>query len=265
MEQKVILIDGQQHATVLAALRFYQQAGMGEPSNRSDAIHDIATNMDEVISLDEAGIDDLVELLQYTPPAAETLSVMKENGLTIGECISTFAVSNEDPYVKKARELIAGSDDVEIDDKTTTSIGEDGAFVLSWMWVSNEEAGVHPYAELLESVLDCARSELSKKDTANPPYAEFRVWADWLESLISNYADELDSIETEVPIGLPGTIAWVDETDNRYKFMPSTALGQLLLLARQGGLPTGKAQQAESFCIRYGNKLDAILTVVQTA
>lgn len=65
MNQSVILIDDQQHATILAALRFYQQEGMGDPAKRSDAIHDIATNMDEVISLDEAGIDELVAQLQF--------------------------------------------------------------------------------------------------------------------------------------------------------------------------------------------------------
>ena len=50
-------------ATILAALRFYQEAGMGEPDNRSDAIHDIAADGDNVISLDDEGIDDLCERL----------------------------------------------------------------------------------------------------------------------------------------------------------------------------------------------------------
>lgn len=50
-------------ATILAALRFYQAAGMGEPSNRSDEIHDIATSGGDAISLDDEGIDDLCERL----------------------------------------------------------------------------------------------------------------------------------------------------------------------------------------------------------
>lgn len=66
MNESVIIIDDQQHATILAALRFYQQNGMGDPANRSDAIHDIATNMDQVISLDENGIDELVDQMQFT-------------------------------------------------------------------------------------------------------------------------------------------------------------------------------------------------------
>lgn len=50
----------QERNTVLAALRYYQSQGMGEPCNRSDEIHDIATDGDET-SLDDAGIDHLCE------------------------------------------------------------------------------------------------------------------------------------------------------------------------------------------------------------
>jgi len=61
-----ITVDDAEHATILAALRFYQQAGMGEPDNRSDEIHDIATNGGEVMaSLDDAGIDALVERINF--------------------------------------------------------------------------------------------------------------------------------------------------------------------------------------------------------
>lgn len=49
----------QERNTILAALRFYQLKGMGTPANRSEAIHAIATNGGEDISLDDAGIDEL--------------------------------------------------------------------------------------------------------------------------------------------------------------------------------------------------------------
>lgn len=45
--------------TILAALRYYQENGQGEPANRSDAIHDLATDNDTDISMDAAGIDEL--------------------------------------------------------------------------------------------------------------------------------------------------------------------------------------------------------------
>ncbi|NRC54187.1 hypothetical protein [Neoaquamicrobium sediminum] len=56
-------LDAQELATVLAALRFYQESGMGDPGNRSNAIHEIATNGDSVVSLDADAIDALCERL----------------------------------------------------------------------------------------------------------------------------------------------------------------------------------------------------------
>ena len=72
---KTIVIDEQQHATIIAALRYYQQQGMGDPTHRSDEIHDIATNMDEVISLDSDGIDELVVQLQDVSAEQSILSI----------------------------------------------------------------------------------------------------------------------------------------------------------------------------------------------
>lgn len=62
-----VTLTGQEHATVLAALRFYQEKGMGESSNRSEAIHWIATNEGKVRSLDAAGIDALCEKINAAP------------------------------------------------------------------------------------------------------------------------------------------------------------------------------------------------------
>lgn len=51
-----------EHGTIMAALRYYQEQGMGEPANRSAYIHDLATPNDET-SLDSDGIDTLCEHL----------------------------------------------------------------------------------------------------------------------------------------------------------------------------------------------------------
>ncbi len=56
-------LTGQELGTVLAALRFYQDAGQGEPDSRSDGIQEIATNGGTETSLDSDGIDDLCERL----------------------------------------------------------------------------------------------------------------------------------------------------------------------------------------------------------
>ena len=54
-------LDDTDQATILAALRYYQAGGQGEPDNRKHDIHDIATCGGDVISLDAEGIDDLCE------------------------------------------------------------------------------------------------------------------------------------------------------------------------------------------------------------
>lgn len=61
-----LVVEKEDINTILAALRFYQQQGQGEPSNRSSAIHDIATDCDEQVSLDSDGIDDLCERLNFS-------------------------------------------------------------------------------------------------------------------------------------------------------------------------------------------------------
>lgn len=56
-----LCLNSQDRNTILAALRYYQSRGMGEPGNRSDEIHDIATNGDTDISMDSDGIDELCQ------------------------------------------------------------------------------------------------------------------------------------------------------------------------------------------------------------
>ena len=66
-------------ATVLAALRYYQQNGQGDPDNRSDEIHDIATCGGEVMSsLDNEGIDELCAQLNANPPATVQTADFRE-------------------------------------------------------------------------------------------------------------------------------------------------------------------------------------------
>jgi len=62
IEQDAVLpLNEAEHATLLAALTLYKQQGMGEPMNRSDEVHDIATNGGLVFSsLDDEGIDRLL-------------------------------------------------------------------------------------------------------------------------------------------------------------------------------------------------------------
>lgn len=63
-------LNNQDRNTILAALRFYQENGQGDPDNRSDEIHGIATGGGEDVSMDGAGIDDLCERLNVDSPIA---------------------------------------------------------------------------------------------------------------------------------------------------------------------------------------------------
>ena len=82
MSQTIISVDAAELATILAALRFYQQEGQGEPSNRSDSIHDIATDGDTQISLDSDGIDVLCERINLDEPVRCLIGL--EGGLVSG-------------------------------------------------------------------------------------------------------------------------------------------------------------------------------------
>lgn len=88
-------LDDQQHATVIAALRYYQRAGQGEPSNRDDWTHDLATNGEAVVSLDADAIDDLIEHLQFD--GEDKLATFKADfdaklaAMTDEELVASFA------------------------------------------------------------------------------------------------------------------------------------------------------------------------------
>jgi len=73
-----LTLDKSQVNTVLAALRYYQQHGQGDPCNRSLAIHDIAVDGDE-ISLDASGIDELCEYLNEAWAEDDPVSGLGEN------------------------------------------------------------------------------------------------------------------------------------------------------------------------------------------
>lgn len=71
MSKIALSVDKPEFNTILAALRYYQWNGLGDPANRSNDIHEIAIDGDE-ISLDEAAIDALCERLNCPPAPPPT-------------------------------------------------------------------------------------------------------------------------------------------------------------------------------------------------
>ena len=82
-------LDHAELSTTLAALRYYQSRGFGEPANRPGDIHEIATDGGTVMaSLDDEGIDSLCERLNVvdcevplSPPANNCLPTLGEREL----------------------------------------------------------------------------------------------------------------------------------------------------------------------------------------
>lgn len=62
------VLSAEELATILAALRYYQQQGLGDPLSRPDEIHWIATNNDTITSLAAEDIDRLCEYLNTVKP-----------------------------------------------------------------------------------------------------------------------------------------------------------------------------------------------------
>lgn len=121
----LVIGSGQDRNTILAALRFYQERGMGEPANRSDAIHDIATNGGEDVSMDDAGIDALCERVNSAaiqPPRlthAHINEAVHESGMrpTFKQSWELCAALDSKPLYHRAEHfrqaVVASPDEVE--------------------------------------------------------------------------------------------------------------------------------------------------------
>ena len=116
MSQTIISVDAAELATILAALHFYQRKGQGEPANRSDDFHLIATDGDSQISLDAEGIDTLCERINLNEPVRCLIGL--EGGLVTGVTSNVpleFTVLDYD---------VEGCDDDEV--MTIPSMDNDG-------------------------------------------------------------------------------------------------------------------------------------------
>ena len=79
---------------------------------------------------------------------AERIDIAKRlEGLTFAQCLAHFSdqVSQRDEcYIAKAREQYESEGSIEIDDHTIVSElddrvdGDDGAYVLAWLWVYDD-------------------------------------------------------------------------------------------------------------------------------
>ena len=121
----------QARATVLAALHHYQhELGKTGSTAHAKQFEDIATNGGTLKALHAEEIDNLCESLNHA-------------GLNFSAIVPMFGVqAQHDPYVAAAQGM-AREGKIEVDEPAVVSKGDDdGAYVMSWMWVSNSAAGL---------------------------------------------------------------------------------------------------------------------------
>ncbi|MGO7308815.1 hypothetical protein ACCS91_33710 [Rhizobium ruizarguesonis] len=58
------------------------------------------------------------------------------------DTIKRILATKPDPDTQAFINAVETSDDLEVDEDAAISRGEEGAFVMSWSWVSNEDAGI---------------------------------------------------------------------------------------------------------------------------
>lgn len=138
-----------QHATVLAALRYYQRDML---TLRTSGVYDIATSAGTLEPLTASEIDGLCDNLNC-------------KSLTFGDIVNLLGEDESNPYVAGASEHRLAND-LEFDGKVMVSNGDDGgAYVMCWLWVSDSLAGIAPDDEEDESL--GAISEIEDEDRPN--------------------------------------------------------------------------------------------------
>lgn len=194
---------------------------------------------------------------------ARGLEALRRDGLTIGECIRAFAAPDDDPYVAAAREAVDSNDDVRLDEPTATARAEGGAWVLSWRWISDRQAGVLSHSEMLEEVWRRAGALLTGTHGLDDDTAWLRNnQVLWLDAVSTRFSQEIDGIEAARSGEGSGQVVWVDERRCELRFVPSEAVLQLLGLARRAGLKRHVAEHCARFCSLHGRALDALLASV---
>jgi predicted dehydrogenase len=117
-------LDADQHARVLAALRLYKERIKTMRADGTTLLNG---------PMDASDIDAVIQSL--SGPSLEFSAI-----------VPLFAESAEDSaYVRTAQEN-AREGEFEVDEPAVVSRGDDdGAYVMGWMWVSNDDAGLTTY------------------------------------------------------------------------------------------------------------------------
>lgn len=72
----------------------------------------------------------------------EQLAQLVIEGLTLTECLNAFANKEDDPFYLAAVQHSNRDGDCEIHFPPVVAESEEGAYVLAWVWASNNDAGI---------------------------------------------------------------------------------------------------------------------------
>lgn len=167
----------------------------------------------------------------------------------------------DNPYQEVEFDVAVGASAAQKDAAMMASIAQvaEISYLSIGAFTTELEETRSQYPEMLEIALDHALLAAKKQSDFGPINEQDKVYLDWLENLIGEFADELDGIEIHETENEPSQIEWIDEYERVNSFYPSTALLRLLVLAKQGGLTGEMANDVETFVLKFGNKLDRIL------
>ena len=74
----------------------------------------------------------------------QELGELRAKGLTLGDCVAVIGVERDaDRYASVAQKMYAQEGVLEIDTTTVVSESTGGNYVLAWVWVSDDDAGVN--------------------------------------------------------------------------------------------------------------------------
>lgn len=157
-ESTVLAQDQAQTAVLPQALQLLQYAAtalrdldMGYPSREiasptGQGLEDLLVTLTGYLrglGLDDEGA--LAHPVTQDIPVADQQNVrlallneLKDSGMIIGECIQVLAEPDGDLYVQAAKQIVAGDDDLEIDEQSVLSPSDNGSWVLAWLWVDAE-------------------------------------------------------------------------------------------------------------------------------
>lgn len=187
-----------------------------------------------------------------TRTAQEVRALLDAHGIRFRDCVDAFGATRKDnPYVLTAQSLHHNEGEVEIEDTTVLSEADEGVWVMAWIWVSKNDAENYP--ERLEELMPAARA-------ARDLTEEQSVHLDWIEDLYTNLADDMDRIiSADLPeITNPTPIAWIDQNNVEWSFLPSAAFGTMVAAATRAFAPVEQVEAIEQFARMFGPRLDCL-------